>query len=51
MRNKSKYSESFERDYHWYLKMRHQFNFDGHIKRNIEFNITGINGKAAIHKI
>lgn len=29
MKRKLKYNSNFERDFNWYLSMRHRFNFDG----------------------
>ena len=49
-----KYSESFERDFRWYLSMRHKFNFDGceeyYNKKGdkiIFYDKNGVSGKDA----
>jgi hypothetical protein len=51
---KKKYSENYERDYKWYLSMRHVFNFDGsnayYNKKGeniIQPNKNGVDGKEA----
>ena len=50
----SKYSDSFKRDFSWYLSVRHIFNFDGnHSYFNkkgeniIQFDKNGVDGKKA----
>jgi hypothetical protein len=52
-----KYNASFERDFNWYLKMRHKFNFDGSNnyynkqgKEVIVFDKNGVSGKEAFYK-
>jgi hypothetical protein len=42
-----KYSKNFNRDFAWYLKMRHFFNFDGSLPPDIVFSADGIDGKQA----
>lgn len=49
-KRKKKYSDNFERDFKWYLKMRHEFNFDGHLDREITYNPNGVDGKQAFFK-
>lgn len=44
-----KYSENFIRDITWYLKVRHEFSFDGSIEREVKFNKKGIDGIKAFH--
>jgi hypothetical protein len=29
LKSSKRYNPNFERDFRWYLKMRHKFNFDG----------------------
>lgn len=41
---KPKYNQNFERDFKWYLSMRHIFNFDG-VKDY--YNKKGVSGKEA----
>lgn len=55
--SKSKYSPEFERDFKWYLSMRHLFNFDGSNsyynkkgKDIIVYNKNGVTGKEAFYK-
>jgi hypothetical protein len=50
MSRKKKYSKGFERDFKWYMSMRHRFNFDGHLDRDIEYDPKGVDGKKAFHK-
>jgi hypothetical protein len=50
MSRKKKYSKGFERDFNWYLFMRHRFNFDGHLDRYIVYDPNGVDGKKAFHK-
>lgn len=38
-----KYSDNFNRDFNWYLSVRHSFDFDGKILIEITFNPKGIN--------
>lgn len=40
-----KYSKKFEKDFRWYLSVRHKFNFDGSLEKNIVFDRNGIDGK------
>jgi len=42
-----KYSDNFNRDFNWYLKFRHTFDFDGRLDRDIEYDTKGIDGKKA----
>lgn len=42
-----KYKVNFERDFKWYLSMRHLFSFDGALSRDIIYNKEGIDGKQA----
>lgn len=44
-----KYSENFNRDISWYLKMRHTFNFAGKIPEKIIYDKNGIDFKKAFH--
>ncbi len=51
-----KYKESFNRDFNWYLSMRHNFKFDGcaeyHNKKGeliIQYDPNGIDGKKAFY--
>lgn len=51
-----KYTQNFERDFNWYLKMRHIFNFDGASKyidkkgqEIVLYDKTGISGKEAFY--
>ena len=44
-----KYSKNFTRDFKWYIKVRHFFNFDGHENRPIVYDRNGIDGKKAFH--
>ncbi len=53
----SNYSQEFERDFKWYLKMRAMFNFDGsnsyHNKKGkdiIVYDKNGVTGKEAFYK-
>jgi hypothetical protein len=48
---KVKYSTNFIRDIKWYLKVRHDFNFDGKLERDIEYSNTGIDGIKAFFVI
>lgn len=43
-----KYSKNFERDFNWYLSIRHKFNFCGK-DYDISFDSKGISGKLAFH--
>ncbi len=45
-----KYSQKFEKDFNWYLKMRAKFNFDGSLPKDVVYDKNGIDGKAAFHK-
>lgn len=53
-----KYSEQFERDFKWYLSVRHFFNFDGqaeYFDRRTGYNLIcysphGVSGKHAFYK-
>lgn len=40
-----KYSDNFNRDFSWYLKYRHTFDFDGRLDRDIVYDKNGIDGK------
>lgn len=49
-----KYNQNFERDFNWYMKMRHIFNFDGaegyYNKKGeqiVQYNKNGVSGKEA----
>lgn len=44
-----KYSDNFNRDFKWYIKVRHLFNFDGSLDREIEYDPLGIDGKKCFH--
>lgn len=45
-----KYSNNFTRDFKWYLKMRHLFNFDGNpFDKEIIFDLNGVDGKQAFY--
>lgn len=51
-----KYNPNFERDFNWYLSMRHKFNFDGvHLYYNkngesiIQYDKNGVSGKEAFY--
>lgn len=44
-----KYSDNFNRDFNWYLSVRHSFNFDGKTPIEITFNAKGIDGKKAFY--
>ncbi len=48
--SRKKYSEGFERDFNWYMSVRHLYNFDGHLDRDIEYDPKGVDGKKAFHK-
>jgi hypothetical protein len=41
-----KYSNNFNRDFNWYLQMRHQFNFSGKDEK-VVYDKDGIDGKKA----
>lgn len=52
-----KYNEAFERDFNWYLKVRHKFNFDGASdyfnkkgKPIIVYDKNGVSGKEAFYR-
>ena len=54
--SKINYSPSFERDFRWFLKMRHTFDFDGssvyYNKKGesiIQYNKKGVDGKEAFY--
>lgn len=43
-----KYSKNFDADFHWYLKMRNTFDFDGRLdKYDITHDPKGVDGKRA----
>ena len=49
-----KYTANFERDFRWYLSMRHFFNFDGNLdyfnkkgKKIVQYDKNGVSGKEA----
>lgn len=42
-----KYSAAFNRDFNWFLKMRHIFDFDGALPLDVEYDKNGIDGKKA----
>ena len=44
-----RYSVNFNRDFKWYLKMRHLFSFDGRLEREIMYDPNGIDGRKAFH--
>ncbi len=51
-----KYSTNFERDFKFYLRMRHKFSFDGTLEyynkkgeNLIQYSSTGISGKEAFY--
>lgn len=53
----TKYKKEFERDFNWYLSMRHKFNFDGkcsyHNKKGqdiIVYDKNGVTGKEAFYQ-
>lgn len=52
-----RYSKGFERDFKWYMSVRHTFNFDGcdkyYNKRGVEiiqYDPNGVSGKEAFYK-
>ena len=46
-----KYSRSFERDFRWFIKMRHLMNFDGKTEyREVVFDKNGMSGKEAFYR-
>jgi hypothetical protein len=52
-----KYNSNFERDFKWYLKMRHTFNFDGsdgyYNKKGqniVQYDENGVTGKEAFYQ-
>lgn len=45
-----KYSEKYERDFKWYLSVRHIFNFDGSLGKDIPYDKNGISGKECFYK-
>lgn len=44
-----KYSKNFERDFKWYLKVRHLFQFTGKQLPETTFDKNGIDGKKAFY--
>lgn len=51
-----KYSHNFERDFRWYLKVRHLFNFDGAKdyftktgESAVQYDKNGVSGKVAFY--
>lgn len=44
-----KYSENFNRDFKWFIRMRNTFDFGGKIPEKIAFDINGIDFKKAFH--
>ena len=42
-----RYSQAFERDFKWYLAIRHDFSFDGRLPIKIVYDKNGISGKEA----
>jgi hypothetical protein len=45
-----KYSDNFNRDFKWFLKMRHEFNFSGKDERDqIIYDKNGVDGKKAFY--
>ncbi len=54
MPRRNKYNQSFERDFKWYLRVRHDFNFDGTAEylnkkgeKIIQYDKKGVDGKRA----
>ncbi len=46
---KKKYSNSFEKDFIWYIRNRHNFDFDGRLDRDIIFDRSGVDGKQCFY--
>lgn len=44
-----KYSDNFNRDFNWFIKMRNTFDFGGRIPDKIIFDINGVDFKKAYH--
>jgi hypothetical protein len=44
-----KYSDNFNRDFKWFIKMRNTFDFGGRIPLEVKFDINGIDFKKAFH--
>lgn len=46
---RKKYSDNFNRDFNWYLKVRHLFTFDGKAYIEPKFSNKGVSGKEAFY--
>lgn len=48
-KEKVNYSKNFNRDFNWYLSVRHIFNFDGKSYIESNYNRNGLDGKKAFY--